>query len=416
MTGLTRRRFLGLAGGAAGAAAAGTLAWTTFVRDQVESERDRAARGARPGRLLVVIELGGGNDGLNTLVPADGRYRDARPTLAVPEADVLTLDGQDDVGLHPALAPLLPLWGQGRFAGLQGIGFGGQTRSHFAATDVWRAGGQWPFATSWLGRWLDATAGGEQRPLRAVALGADTRVLAAQDSLSTVVREPATFRLLTPGGATSDAGAVVDAFAATASPLDDGELLAAAQRVIPATLEAVTVLDQASARSARAGAAPQAGVYDQFTPLLETAARIVELDVGTEVIVVGASGFDTHARQADTHAQLLADVATGVRSFLDRVEQLGRGDDVLVLTTSEFGRRVAENGSLGTDHGLASTQFAFGPLPRSQVTGELGFDDLVDGDLPVAIDTRALYAIGLDWLGGPTEEVLEGSFQRVDLS
>jgi uncharacterized protein (DUF1501 family) len=410
MPDLSRRSFLGLAGGAAGAAVGGTLLWRQLVDDHVHDRRSGTP--TRRDRILVVMELGGGNDGLNTLVPADGHYRDARPTLAVPEADLLALDGEDAYSFHPSLAPVLPHWEAGHLAAIQSIGFGGQTRSHFAATDVWHAGGVFPFSTSWLGRWLDATGAEDASPLRAIALGNNTRVLAAEQSLSTVVGAPETFRLLAPEGPATDPDAVVAAFTATAAPVSDDPLVASAQIAIPAALEGVDVLAQATASS---GGERTTTTDARATDLLRTVTQIIGLDVGTQVFVVGVGEFDTHAGQPDRHPVLLADVFGGVAQFLATMEEQGRADDVLVITTSEFGRRVAENGSAGTDHGNGSVQFLLGNAVQGEIVGRPDLVHLDEGDVPVEIETRSLYANALDWLGGPTDEILNGSFDRFGL-
>lgn len=416
MSGISRRRFLGLAGGAAGAAVTGTVLWSRLIDDQVNEHSSSSGSGANasrtPGRILVVVEQFGGNDGLNTLVPSSGRYRDARPTLGIPETDLVTLEGETGYALHPALAPLAPLWAAGNLAAIHGLGFDDQTRSHFAAVDKWRAGGG---HASWLGRWLDATAGDQAEPLRAIALGSDTRILSAEHSLSTVIKEPESFQLLAPPGPGTDADAVSAAFQATAVPLSSDPLFAAAQNAIPATVEAVDVFERASdgapQTSPDPGAPPQ-----KATRFFDTAARIVELDVGAEVLVIGIDGFDTHATQADHHHQLLADLGTGMSNFLDAMDALGRRDDVLIVTTSEFGRRVAENGSDGTDHGKGNVLFATGTGVNGAIVGDAGLDRIDDeGDLPVAVDSRSLYAVALDWLGGPTDEILGGSFDRFGL-
>ncbi|MBL8776547.1 MAG: DUF1501 domain-containing protein [Acidimicrobiales bacterium] len=409
---LTRRRFLALAGGTAGALAAGTALWSQLIDDQVQ-DAATSTPSSSSRRVLLVIELAGGNDGLNTLVPASGRYRSARPTVAVPEADLLALPGEDRYSLHPALAPLLPLWEAGRLAALQGIGLDDQSRSHFVATDVWRAGGRTPFTDSWLGRWLDATGGERPTPLRAVALGASSQVLLAERSLSTVVTSPRSFQLLAPPGPGVDADAVAAAFAASAAPVSADPLVAAAQVAIPATIEGVDVL--ARAGGGVGGGSTKAVDPTPATTLLEVAAQIIGLDVGTEVVVVGVDGFDTHANQPERHAQLLADVTTGLTRFLAAMEAQGRADDVLVITTSEFGRRVAENGSLGTDHGNGNVQFVVGPLARGGIVGELGLGALVDGDLPSTLDARSLQALALDWLGGPSDELLDTTPDRYGL-
>jgi uncharacterized protein (DUF1501 family) len=459
---LSRRRFLTLAGGvAAGSAAAGAGAWAALLRDHVdESQRARSgeavpgdaapvtgatgvAATAAHGKVLVVVQLGGGNDALNTLVPADGRYRDARRTLAIPEAQLVPVAGIP-YGLHPALAPLATRLSAGQVAALYGLGFRSQTRSHFTAMDTWWAGTDGAASTTgWLGRWLDATEGPTPNPLRAISLGTGAPALIGTRSLPTVVLSPSQFALRAPRG--TDARSIADAFMATAAPAVAAPWHAAAQAAVPTALDAIAMLERVRAQAAAAepdepatpgttpnvapttvapttvaptttvaaGARPAA---DSATSLLQVAAGIIELDLGTRVLLVGMNGFDTHAGQADRQADLLADLASGITAFFDRLERSGLADRVLLVTTSEFGRRVAENGSGGTDHGQAGVQFLASPALRGgRVVGEPGLDRLVDGDLPIGIDTRSLYSVALDWLGGPTDEVLGGRYDRYGL-
>ena len=412
---LTRRRFLGLAGGVTAGAVGGAVAWSQLVDERV---RDRVERGgsAEPGRVLLVVQCLGGNDGLNTLVPADGRYRDARPALAVPEGELVALEGEARYALHPSLEPLAARWASGELACVEALGIEGQTRSHFEAMDTWWAADTAAGTSGWLGRWLDATSGDEPDPLRAVALGDGAPILAAERSISTTVRRPDAFTLRTPPGV--DADGVVAAFEATAAPLSDDPLRAAAQLAVPSTLEAVAAL----ARANGPGEDPvpqelgQGRRYgDQATRLLETAAGIVELDIGTQVLSVGIRGFDTHANQLETHASLLADVAGGIDSFLTTMEERGHADRVLVITTSEFGRRVSENASGGTDHGTGGVHFLAGRGLNGQIVGDADLAALQAGDVRAAIDSRSLFAVALDWLGGPTDEILGGAYDRYDL-
>ncbi len=393
---LTRRRFIATGAAAAGVTATGYAAWRVLVSDQVEQATAPSTSSTatttppRPPRTLVVVQLSGGNDALNTLPPADGRYRDARPTLAVPEAELVALAGTDQWALHPSLAPLASRWQDGTLAAVAGIGFDEQSRSHFAALDTWWSAlpGQ-VRTTGWLGRWLDVTSGpGALNPLRAIALGSGSPALVGEVAPATVVLDPAGFTLQSPAG--SDPATVTEAFLATSSPVSDEPLLAAAQQSIPNALAAVELLEAAT--SGTVGDQPAVGGRDRtsITDLLATAAAIIDLEVGTEVIVVGADGFDTHANQLATHPDLLADLAGGLTSFLDAMAAQGRAEEVLVVTTSEFGRRV-------------------------QVAGAFALGGLVEGDLPVVVDTRSLYAEALDWLGGPTAEVLDADPERLGL-
>jgi len=415
---VTRRRFLGVAGGAAVVAASGVLGWERLLNDHLDAQSTAdQTSGTQPGsanpkRVLVIVQMTGGNDGVNTLIPAgDGRYFDARPTLGIKEADVVALAGTDRYGLHPKLAPLVPLWEQGHLAAIDGIGFPDQTRSHFSALDTWwSATPDEPIHTGWLGRWMDATGDGSN-PLRGIALGGGSPALVGDHALSTVVLNPAGFALRTPRGSSGDA--VRQAFLATAAPLSAEPMGAAAQQAIPATVQAVDSLAKASETPVNAKVDSTS-----VTGLLTTAAGIIDLQLGTEIILVVANGFDTHADQPKRHNDLLQDLAGGLTGFLATLAERGQADDVLVMTTSEFGRRVQENGS-GTDHGNGSVHFLAGPMVAGgQIVGQADLGDLVDGDLRSSIDSRSLYSNALDWLSGPagpTDEVLGQTADRYSL-
>jgi uncharacterized protein (DUF1501 family) len=215
---LSRRKFLGIAGGVAvGGAVGGRLAWSALLEEHLEAVSgtsngtsngtvpgtvpgvDPRVAAAGNGRVLVIIQMSGGNDGLNTLVPGgDGRYFDARPTLQVKESDILKLKGVDRYGFHPELQPLVPAWERGQLAAIDALGFPDQTRSHFAAMDTWwSATPKQAIKTGWLGRWLDVT-GDPTNPLRAIALGGGSPALTGEKALATVVRDPGAFTLRTP--------------------------------------------------------------------------------------------------------------------------------------------------------------------------------------------------------------------------
>ena len=427
---LSRRTFIGAAGATAGAVAVGRGVWATMLSDSVEQSAligigsapstttTLASSGAVPygDRILVVLEMAGGNDAINTLVPGSGLYKDARRELALPSNELVTLAGTDYT-LHPALAPLAPHWDAGSMAAVAGVGLMEQSRSHFKAMDTWWSGSPGtPSQTGWLGRWLDATLEGPNDPLRAIALGGGSRALVGERTLATVVRNPANFSLKTFPNMDTDA--LIKAFLATAEPLAMSPELAAAQEAIPATLEAVELLASVSGGDddgAMFGSGSQGGAMTA-TDLLQTAAGIITLGIGTRVITVGISGFDTHADQLPRHHELLADVGTGLAAFFERLAADGNLDKVMVVTTSEFGRRIQENGSYGTDHGTGGLQFVFGPeVVGGQVVGDLNLANPVDGDLPILIDTRSVYSVALDWLGGPTDEILAGPHDRLGL-
>lgn len=422
---LSRRTFLG---GAAGAAAIGTGAWAALIRDGIHQAAPiisnptttvgpvssttvaaaQAAAGTGGGtavsdRVLVVLEMAGGNDALNTLVSSSGGYHDARPLIGLDAAEVLPLSGSE-FGLHPALAGIVPFWEAGTMSAVAGVGIADQSRSHFQAMDAWWSGEASPSQTGWLGRWLDATLDDERNgvndPLRAIALGGGSPALVGERTTATAIRNPANFHLRTQPGV--DADALVDAFLQTASPLMADPTLAAAQQAIPGTLDAVALLATASGDDVFGYANDVPGAGITALELLTTAANIIRMGIGTRVMTVGINGFDTHADQIDRHDALLRDVAVGLEAFFTSLEASGDLDRVLVVTTSEFGRRVMENGSGGTDHGNGGLQFVFGPTVAGGVVhGGYDLTTLDKGDLPVVVDTRSVYRSALEWLGGP---------------
>ena len=419
-----RRRFLTLAGGGAVVVALGgcrtgrtgdsagnttTTATTTptSAAATTAAPTTTSAAPAADDRILVLVQLNGGNDGLNTLVPADGRYRDARPGLGVPEADLVPLAGEAAYSLHPALAPLVGPWEAGRMAFVQGVGFPDPDRSHFVAMDTWWRAGDHGAPTGWLGRVLDGWPT-DPEPLFATALGGGAPLLLGTRRQPTVVLNAESFRFA-PG---------IDPalLSALAMPPAAHPLMAAAQGATARAVEAVEAfadlvgVDPAAADEP----APAREGGSTLADGLATAARMITGDVGARIVVVSAGGFDTHANQAPTQQQLLADLASGLSAFLAAVDQAGMTDRVLVATTSEFGRRVQENGSGGTDHGAGGLSLVLGPV-RPGVHGSLDLGDLLDGDVRPAVDPRVLYTAALDWLGADVEAVLGRRYDDVTL-
>jgi uncharacterized protein (DUF1501 family) len=402
---LNRRQFIGLSGGAA---LAGAAAWAGLLREHTSGTHGGAEVAGTGARVLVVVQMSGGNDALNTVVPHDGRYHDARPKLGIADDKLVALRGETSVGLHPALQPLLSLWDAHQLAVLPGVGFATDSRSHFESlASWWTASPDHKLTTGWIGRWLDATAAAADNPLVAISLGGGAvPALASDHSQATAVNDLRAFKLLAPAGTNGDR--LAQAFAATAAPASTDPLAAQAQASIPAALRAVDVLSKASADTSVEGDDPDAASTGPLTTGLEAAANLIDLDLGARVLLVSAAGFDTHASQTDTHQRLLADLANGVSTFFKSLTDKGHADRVLLVTTSEFGRRAAENGSGGTDHGLGGVQFLAGPAVQGGLHGTVDLSQLTQGDLPAQTDTRSLYAAALDWLGGPSAPLLDG--------
>jgi uncharacterized protein (DUF1501 family) len=347
-------------------------------------------------RVLVVVQLSGGNDGINTLIPVTGRYHDLRPTLGIPDDQLVKFSGVSDYGLHPSFAPMQGLLDNGRVAAVASVGYPTPNRSHFVSLDNWWSATPGKVSqTGWLGRYLDVTGGTANDPLRAVALGSGVPALRGVDSRATVVISPDTFKIKAKPG----------------SGLVDGWKLIGGPNA-SAAVDAVDVLQKLSVdAAANQDATAEEG---NITKSLGLAAEMIIAKTPARVIHISTGGFDTHANQLETQAKLLSDLATGLQHFNDRLTAAGMADHALVMTTSEFGRRAAENGS-GTDHGKASVEFLVGPMVKGGVIGKTDLVNLDDGDLKADIDFRSIYTSALNWLGGPSQEILLGTFEPIGL-
>lgn len=407
-TRLGRRQFIGLGAGLVAGGLAGCDNDTEPASRPDGSQISTSTSGSAPApsalsttRRLVVVQLNGGNDLLNTLPPAAGRYRDLRPTLAVPEGEVVGLNGVTDCGLHPSLAGLVPFWDAGRLAILRGIGFQQPNRSHFVSMDRWWRADDMT-APGWLGRVLDHVP--NPAPLYASALGASAPLLNGSSFAPTVVTsakafnwvgvDPQTVEALAgdgdPGSGSDLSAAMRDAYRRAASAVED--FAAVASGVDEDAGEVELLPSREGAVSLGEG--------------LAIAAELLSADVGTQFVVVSASGFDTHSGQDTTHRRLLADLNDGLTSFFASMAAAGLGDDVLVVTTSEFGRRAAENGSGGCDHGAGGLSFVLGSAVKGGIYGDVDLDNLLEGDVRPSVDPLALYTTCLDWVGADAAEVL----------
>jgi len=426
--GVSRRRFLAGMGVATGAVVAGGYGLTVWRRGPGEGssagELASGELGGIAGRTLVVVELGGGNDGLNTVVPLnDGLYRDLRPTLAV--TDPLDLDGH--VGLHPKLPKLAERFGAGQVAIVEGIGYPEPDLSHFGSFDIWWSARGGAGNAGWLGRYLDGTVGFDD-PLAAVSIGpAPSRALLGERSFATSIADETGLQPRLPAWI-DDRDELVAAWSGFApASVDATSLVERVERSIGLTSTARTRLDRALGEPPpdgasepdddddRAAAAGQ-GRYGDRTVVdsLALAAQLVTSDAKPRVIYVSGIGdFDTHQGQADRHPLLMEQLDAGIEQFFTTV---GDAEDVVLMTASEFGRRPRENGS-GTDHGTANAHFIVGPRVaggRYGLPPDLRTLDRA-GNLGHEVDFRTLYATGLDWLGVESRPVLGDDFDALDL-
>jgi len=419
---ISRRRFLALTGGvlATGCTAAreadivvpspttaGTSPTTTSTVPGVVTSVSSTEPAPFGNNVLVLVELRGGNDAVNTLPPLTGAYRDLRPTIALPETDLVMSEHFGPHGLHPSLAPLLDLADAGRLATLAGIGFEDPDRSHFVSLDRWARADRMDDGLGWLGRWID-TLPDELPSLGATALGGSGDVLLGAKAPGTVIEgvDAFAFPTLVSNGSMRALG---DSPANSSHGSND-PMLAAARRAfvdsVGATEEFDAIADAVRSRVPEREPGDLGPALGAFTTGLAVAAEMILGDIGTRVVSISVNGFDTHSDQLAQHADLLSDLAQGLTQFWATLDEVGAADCVLVATTSEFGRRVAENASNGCDHGAAGVSFVMGNSIVPGLSGALDTADLLDGDLRPQIDPRVLMTACLDWLGADVEQII----------
>ena len=416
---VTRRQFV--KGGVA--AFTVTFAAPEFLSDLAQ------AQGAHT-RNFVVLYLSGGNDALSMLVPYnDPFYYNRRPTLAVPAGQVLQI-GTDasrvSLGLHPRLTGLKQIFDQGRLALIQRTGYENQSRSHFLGTDIWStADPSNPQALGWVGRYLDSLPS----PLDAL-VGWNTtstlpHVLQARTAVPAIAN-PAGYAFASPN-AGAEAAAERSAAIRIAShvPVDRPELAF----VYGSTQAALGTLDRVAtvAQYAPSVTYPNTG----FGQALRAVAGAMNRGIGTRVFYVTTGGFDTHSGQAVNAANgayfnLMATLNDGLIAFYNDLKNQGMLEDTLVLSFSEFGRRISENGSQGTDHGSASVMLAMGGRVNGGLYGtaaNLNTDpnnptlENAAGDIRFETDFRSVYARVIDnWLGGDSTRLLNGNFRQTTLT
>ncbi|MBB6097095.1 uncharacterized protein (DUF1501 family) [Deinobacterium chartae] len=357
----------------------------------------RAAAQATGDRTLVVVQLSGGNDGLNTLVPyTNGAYYAARPNIAIPRKDVLTLS--DTLGMHPALRPFERLWEAGELAWLENVGYPNPTRSHFASMAIWHSGDPGGAAKDgWIGRIAekigDPFCASNVGGLTPAALRGEDLTLPSIDTLET-------FQLKLPKGLEASYHRMLE--------LPRQGEAAYVQRSTRQMI-ANTARVQANLKKYRSGARyPES----RFARNLQQIAQLIAAGTGQRVLYTSLGGFDTHAGQRAEQDELLATLAEGIAAFHADLEAQGLADRVLIMAFSEFGRRVAENASAGTDHGQGGVMFAIGQGVRGGIHGESpDLEDLDGGDIRYRVDFRGVYAQVLDrWLRLPSQDILGGRF------
>ena len=361
-----------------------------------------AAFAQRPGasynRLLVLVELKGGNDGLNTVVPyTDPAYAQLRPRLAVARDQVLQLDQQ--AGLHPSLEPLMASWKNQELAVVQGVGYPGPNLSHFRSIDIWdTASGSNEYLTDgWLARAFAAAPAPATFAADAVVVGGAEMGPLRGGTRAIALANPEQFlrqaRYAAPAGQARNAA------------------LQHILRVEENIAQAATRLSGNRAFATEFPAHP-------FGNAVRIASQLVAGEAGIAAVKIALGGFDTHSGQPGRHAQLLKALAEGMAALKSALVELGRWDTALVMTYSEFGRRPRENLSNGTDHGTAGAHFLLGGRVKGGLYGQSPALSRLDGNgnLPFAVDFRDLYATVLGrWWGVDSTRALRGRFSPLDV-
>lgn len=416
MTTTTRRELLRLGLGGSTLLACGATV-PSFLARSAMALGESQGRGD-DGRILVVVQLDGGNDGLNTVVPhGDDVYHKSRPKLAIKAKDLKPID--DHIGLHPSLSGFAKLRDEGRLAIVQSVGYPNPNRSHFESMATWNTATLNPGQEEpgWLARAIDAlSASGGDSPALHIASEALPQALRGArshvPSLATV--EQFRRRLGVPGAdGPDDQRKALDRI----SSLTVGEENPMLQFVTRSTL--VSYASAARLESVLRDK-DDAGQYPDDEGLaarLRLIARLIRAGLSTSIYYTQLGGFDTHANQPNTHANQLRELSASIRAFLTDLDRTGNGERVAVLVFSEFGRRLRENASEGTDHGTAAPVFLLGKPVNGGLVGP--YPDLTrlkDEDPEYKIDFRQIYATVLErWLGRPAEAVLKASFEPLPL-
>jgi uncharacterized protein (DUF1501 family) len=386
-------------------ATAGTMLVPSFL-----SSLNRTAHGMeRNGKILIVVQLSGGNDGLNTIVPhRNDLYYKFRPNLAIPSSNVLK--ASDELGFHPALARLNGLYDQGYLGVINNVGYPNPDRSHFRSMDIWHTASDSEeyWNSGWIGRYLDSSCKECISAHQAIEVD-DTLSLAlkGESIKGMAMRNP---KKLYNALHSPVIQSVNDRYAQ--QEIEDPTLHYLYKTIAESTSSADYIYDKAKVFQSHTDYPD-----NEFGNRLKTVAELICSGVNTRVYYISFSGFDTHIRQAQQHERLLSTYAEGMHALVKDLEKHNRMDDVMIMTFSEFGRRVAENASQGTDHGTANNLFIISKHLKKKgfINGTPDLSKLDEGDLIHQVDFRSVYATVLNqWLEAPSKKILQGSFPGLD--
>jgi uncharacterized protein (DUF1501 family) len=362
---------------------------------------------AATNRTLVVLELMGGNDGLNTVIPyTDPVYPQVRSRIGIPQASVIPLDGK--LGLNPVMTGIKSLWDKNRVAVIENVGYPNSSLSHFTSRDIWHtADPALAQRRGWLGRWADAAIGNDDNPLACAAISQSLprSLLADTVSVPSFVNL-ASYTYATDGAYPGDRNNQVNTFLLESS--DQYEIENAISEVTglgTAAMSSSDILQSVSNGYVATGQYP-AGTLGAGLLLI---AQIINANVGARILYITYGGFDNHANEDVDHDDLVRTVSDGVKAFFDDLDGHGKAKDVVLMAWSEFGRRVQDNASKGTDHGTAAPHFVVGDAVKPGIYG--GPPSLTNldsnGNLKIENDFRSYYGTVLsDWLKADATAIL----------
>jgi uncharacterized protein (DUF1501 family) len=422
----TRRQFLrtSILGGAVSWTIPAFLERTFFTLDAMAADSLVQTTTGKDGPIFIVLQLAGGNDGLNTLVPfSDDAYFRARPTIAIPGAKTLRLT--DDLGLNPQLPGLKALHDEGHLAIVQGVGYPNPNRSHFRSTEIWHTASDSAKTEKygWMGRYFDACCRGSD-PSIGVSIGSQTpQAFAAPEPRGVTFAKPEQFRFDLKNASDHD---VADEFFRSVNDFESEQMDGASIGMLQGhadgsgntldflqrtSLDAVVSSDKVAEiikRTQPGASYPSNRLADS----LNLVARLIGGGMPTRVYYVAQGGYDTHSNQSGSHERLMKELDTSLASFTADLKAQGNFDRVVLMTFSEFGRRVAENASSGTDHGAAAPLFLIGGKVKPGIYGKTpSLTQLHDGDIVHNVDFRSVYATVLSrWLNAPVEPILKRNF------
>lgn len=383
-----------------------SLATASVMLPQFLHAFEKKAMVPMGNKVVVIIQFSGGNDGLNTVIPINNDiYYKGRPKIGISKRDALGLTA--DVGLNPALPAFKGLYDEGSLGILNSVGYPNPDRSHFRSMDIWQSASDSDqyLNTGWLGRYLDAQCSGCDKPTQALEID-DMLSLAlkgnAQKGLA--FKDP---RRLYSSSNEKFYKEINDAHHSTEENVDY------LYKTMSSTLSSADYIFEQSKLHPTGFAYPDT----EMGKNLKTISSLIVSDINTKVYYVSLGSFDTHVNQEAQQKRLFTELNDAVKAFTNDLKKKGRFEDVLLMTFSEFGRRVAQNASNGTDHGTANSMFFIsGGLKKKGILNDFpDLSDLTDGDLKHKVDFKNVYATVLNkWLGSDDAKILGRQFNHLD--